>query len=124
VTEIAIHAWLVPDHLHAMPYMGALFVVACVLLAAVLGGLVLAPRNEAVWAAGAVICAGMVVGFLASRTVGLPSYHEAWTSDSSLGLWSLPPDVVFVLVAVRVLGTARAAAGQPTADSPAAVGVG
>ena len=101
--EIAIHAYLVPDHLDEMPYMGVLFVVASVLLTGVLGGIVFAPRSRVVWAAAGVICAGMVVSFVASRTVGLPQYHEAWTSDSALGLWSLPPDVVVVLLAARVL---------------------
>jgi hypothetical protein len=41
----------------------------------------------------------MAVLFVVSRVVGLPDYHESWTSDSSLGLWALPPEAVFLALA-------------------------
>lgn len=97
VAEIAIHAVLAPDHLEEMPYIGALFVAASVLLTVVLVGVLVVPQNELGWLAGAAICGGMVVAFVVSRTLGLPGYHEGWTSDAGLGLVSLPPDIVFVL---------------------------
>jgi hypothetical protein len=101
--EIAIHAALAPDHLREMPYIGALFLVASGLLCVVLIGILAAPRNAMFWQAGAAICTGMAVGFAASRTVGLPGYHESWTSDAGLGLISLPPELIFVICAIHVL---------------------
>jgi hypothetical protein len=43
----------------------------------------------------------MAIAFLASRTVGLPGFHEAWTSDGGLGLLALPPEAVFVAIAFQ-----------------------
>jgi hypothetical protein len=95
--EIAIHAYLAPDHLEEMPYVGMGFVVASVLCAVALV-LVLLDR-PAGWLLGTALCIGMAVLFVISRLVGLPGYHEEWTSDSSLGLWSLVPEALFVLLA-------------------------
>ena len=103
VVEIGIHVDLAPDHLREVPYIGASFVVGSVLLATVLIGLAIAPRSAAVWLAGALVCTGMAVGFVASRTVGLPGLHEAWTSDGGLGLFALLFEAIFVAITARVL---------------------
>ena len=95
--EIAIHVWLAPDHLEEMPYIGIAFVIASVVGTAVLV-LVLADRPSGWWL-GAALCVGMAGAFVVSRAVGLPDYHEAWTGDHGLGLWSLPPEALFVVLA-------------------------
>jgi hypothetical protein len=95
--EIAIHAYLAPDHLEEMPYIGTGFVVASVLCAVALVLVLL--DLPAGWLLGTALCVGMAVLFVISRLVGLPGYHEEWTSDSSLGLWSLVPEALFVLLA-------------------------
>jgi hypothetical protein len=99
--EVAIHVYLAPDHLEEVPYIGVGFVVASVLCAVALL-LVLADHRSG-WLLGTVLCAGMAGAFVVSRAVGLPDYHEGWTSDSSLGLWSLLPEAVFLLAAWRRL---------------------
>lgn len=96
VIEIATHAFLAPDHLREMPYIGWGFVTATVILTAVLIGVVVAPRQVLPWQVGALVCAGMAVMFVLSRTAGLPSYHEGWTADSNLGLVSLAADLAFL----------------------------
>ena len=99
--EVAIHVYLAPDHLTEVPYIGVLFVVSSVLCAVALL-LVLADR-PAGWLLGTALCVGMAGAFVVSRAIGLPDYHEGWTSDSSLGLWSLAPEALFVvLVLVRL----------------------
>jgi Na+/proline symporter len=103
--EVVIHAVLVPSHLKETPYVGVLFIVATVILTAVLISLLLRRIRIAGWVVGALACAGMFVGFILSRTLGLPDYHETWTSDHGLGLMSLPPELAFIgaaLAAVRV----------------------
>jgi hypothetical protein len=45
VAEIAIHAYLAPAHLREVPYIGVLFVVASVLLAVSLAGVLMGPAN-------------------------------------------------------------------------------
>jgi hypothetical protein len=95
--EVAIHVYLAPDHLEEMPYIGVGFVVASVLCAVALA-LVLLDRPVG-WVLGTALCVGMAGLFVISRAVGLPDYHEEWTSDSSLGLWALLPEALFVLLA-------------------------
>jgi len=95
--EVAIHVYLAPDHLEEAPYIGVGFVVASVLCAVALL-LVLADRPSG-WLLGTALCAGMAGAFLVSRAFGLPDYHEGWTSDSSLGLWSLLPEGLFLVLA-------------------------
>ena len=91
----AIHAWLVPAHLREMPLLGALFLVAACLCGDT--GLRLWRNDDLqAWLVGTVICAGMTAGYLASRTVGLLSLHEAW---DTLGIASLVLDGVFLAAA-------------------------
>jgi hypothetical protein len=106
VVEIVVHAALAPDHLVEMPYIGASFVGVSVLLTTVLVGLLLRPRNPLPWLAGAALCVGMCATFVVSRTVGLPDYHEAWTSDNGMGLVCIPPEILFVACALRAVPAA------------------
>ncbi len=113
--EVVIHAVLAPTHLKETPYIGALFIAATVILTGVLVSLVLRRTRTAGWIVGAVSSAGMFIGFIVSRTVGLPDYHESWTSDGGLGLLSLPPELIFIgaaLYAVRVRPAPGAASGS------------
>lgn len=105
--NIAIHAYLAPDHLEEMPYIGVSFVVAAILLAGLLIGLVCWPRESWPWLTGAALSFGMAVLFVVSRTAGLPDYHEAWTSDGALGLWCLVPEAIFLACAATVLPAVR-----------------
>jgi hypothetical protein len=45
----------------------------------------------------------MAALFVISRSVGLPDYHEAWTSDDGLGLVCFVPEALFVACAIRTL---------------------
>lgn len=63
-------------------------------------------------ARGALVCAGMAVAFAASRTVGLPGFHEQWTSDGGLGLLALLADFVFITIAFPVLSHRKACYGR------------
>lgn len=108
--EVGIHAYLAPSHLEEKPYIGVLFVVADVLLVAVLVSLLTGLVRPVGWLLGAGVCAGMFVGFVLSRTTGLPGYHETWSSDHWLGVASLPPEVMFVACAVYAVRFRRAPA--------------
>ena len=105
--EIAIHAKLTPAHLHEVPYIGALFLTSVVLMAAVALAFVFRRLEPMAWTVGALVCAGMCVGFLLSRSVGFPDYHESWTSDGNLGLISLPPELIFIATAAEVWHMSR-----------------
>ena len=111
---LGVHLDLVNDHLAEKPYIGWLFVAGVAALVPVIVGLAANRRPAPVWTWGALVSTGMALGFVASRTVGLPQgYLEGWTTDHALGLVSLATEVIFVIAALA------ARPGQPRAGSEA-----
>jgi hypothetical protein len=108
---IAIHAVITPMHLEEMFYIGVLFSVGNGLLFVAMMLLAGERHQPAGWLLAGAVCAGEFVGFVLSRTVGLPmGYHETWASapEDYLGLVSLFLELVVVTAAVRALyATAR-----------------
>ena len=100
----AIHLILAPEYFGEKAYVGALF-----LLGAVAGGLVamrLWQRNDRqAWLLGSLISVGMAVGFILSRTVGLPGFHEGEWELS--GIVSLLFEAGFVALAALAVRTGR-----------------
>jgi hypothetical protein len=95
-----LHLALAPEYLAEQAYVGVLFVLGgltCAVLAARLWR-----ADEAVtWILGALTAAGMFAGFVLSRTVGLPGFHEAeWEAS---GLVSLLLEGGFVALAAAAL---------------------
>ena len=92
-----IHIALAPEYLDEQAYIGALFIAGG--LTAVATAAVLWLRDHpAAWALGTVISAGMAVGFVLSRTVGLPGFHESEWELS--GLLSLALEAGFLAMAI------------------------
>ena len=88
-----IHAAIAPEHYQELPYIGVAFVLGAAFLLAAGLWLLLADWPEA-WHLGALVCAGMIIALLASRTVGLPGgYREGWEPEA---WWSLALELVFV----------------------------
>jgi hypothetical protein len=71
----AIHGFLAPEYLDEQMYLGALFIVAAVVCAAVAVRLWFVGGRVA-WTLGALVSAGAFVGFILSRTTGLPGFRE------------------------------------------------
>jgi hypothetical protein len=111
--ELYIHTVLAPSHLAEQLYIGIGFVIADVLLAMVIIGLLLRRVRLLAWRLGAAVCAGLFAAFLLSRTTGLPGYHEAWTSNGGLGLISLAVEFVFIGCAIASVRLRRTRAGIP-----------
>lgn len=89
----AAHIPLIEEHLHEAPYLGwgfMLLSVSCILLAI---AIVLAD-HVAVWKLVAAICLAALMGFLASRTIGLPQTGDDvgnWTEPLSFPALSAEP---------------------------------
>lgn len=99
--NLAIHLALTPDHLSEELYIGVLFVIVSGLLGMVVIGLASDhDRLRALaWIGGTAICAIQFIGFVVSRTGGLPlGYREAWTGapEDLLGLASLFLELAFI----------------------------
>ncbi|MFJ9828974.1 hypothetical protein ACIRSU_32060 [Streptomyces sp. NPDC101160] len=105
LASAVLHLLLVPSHLEEMPYIGVLFLVGGVVLLAVAVGLVARRRPLVAGWVGAATSVGMIVGFVLSRTVGLPGFHETdW--EPPYGILSLVAEGVFVLAFVMWVATA------------------
>lgn len=98
LVSAAVHARLVPEHLEEVPYIGTLFLIGTVLLVLAVVALLVRPWRRAGWWLGSIVCAGMVAGYILSRTVGLPQgYKEEW--GDSAGTVSLVAQTAFLLAA-------------------------
>lgn len=71
-----LHLVLSPEHLSEKAYVGALFIVGGI-AAIALAASIWRTNDARAWAAGGLTATGMAVGFILSRTTGLPGYHEA-----------------------------------------------
>ena len=104
VGNTVLHTLLVPDHLEEKFYIGVLFAVGSAVMLVVAAALVTVKRPMAAWLTGSLVSLGMVVGFLLSRTVGLPYgyYEPGW--EAPYGPLSLLVEGVFVLAFLTWLG--------------------
>jgi hypothetical protein len=101
-----VHAYLAPMHWREEPYIGALFVLGAILLAAAVAGLCSARTRRPAWLLGAAVSLGMCAGYVASRTVGLPNgYHEGW--DDPFGTACLLLEATYGVVFVAAMGNRR-----------------
>jgi hypothetical protein len=92
----SIHAYELPRHYEASRYLGVSFAILIVgVLLASLGIL----RGRAWgWILGSAVSVAALVGYLASRTLGLPGYPEA------AGDWDTPAGTVAMILEVLYLG--------------------
>ncbi len=71
----ALHLALAPEYLHEQAYIGVLFILGG-LTALTIAARLWRADDRLAWGVGAAIAAGMAVGFVLSRTLGLPGFHE------------------------------------------------
>jgi hypothetical protein len=79
----AVHIPLIREHLHEAPYIGVLFIALTVVCGAC-AVLLVAYDNPLVWAVSGGAAGLAVIGYLLSRTVGLPQIGD------DVGNWSDP----------------------------------
>ena len=113
LASAVVHAQLVPEHLEEVPYIGSLFLIGAVLLLLAVIALAVRRWRRVGWRLGSIVCAGMIAGYVLSRTAGLPQgYKEEWGDT--------PGTVSFVVQAVFLLAAALTAADARRARHPVA----
>ena len=96
----AIHLVLAPEYFGEQAYIGVLFLFGAA-AGAVIAGRLWRAADRAAWTVGAVMSAVMAIGFVLSRTVGLPGFHESEWELS--GLISLLLEAGFAGMAIAAL---------------------
>jgi drug/metabolite transporter (DMT)-like permease len=99
-----LHLVLSPEYLSEETYIGVLFIAGGLLLCALAVALWRAD-NVPSWFLGALTMAGMGIGFVLSRTTGLPGFHESEWELS--GIVALVLEGGFVAAAVAALRPGR-----------------
>jgi hypothetical protein len=113
------HIPLIRDHLKEAPYIGWLFIVLSVVCIA-LAVTILFVDHVGVWVLSGAVCLAAVVGFLASRTIGLPQIRDDvgnWTDP--LAPPAVASEVLMVALAWLHLRHSRPS-GQPAGSPPEA----
>ena len=118
VGAVAVHLYVTPPHLQAKPHLGVLLLVGSALLG--YAAVQLVRRGDLLaWRVGAVVSAGMVVGFFVSRTGGVPDeFREAgWEAPfGPLALLFKGCYLMLFMVATRRLRRAEGyIRGEPSA---------
>lgn len=102
----ALHLILAPEYLEEQAYIGVLFILGGIAALAIAARLLNRDDGRA-WALGALISAGMAVGFILSRTTGLPGFHESEWELSGLVTVALEAGFLALFTA-RLRGAASA----------------
>ena len=113
-----IHLVLSPEYLSEQAYVGVLFIAGGLFLC-VLAARLWRADDVPSWLLGALTMAGMGIGFVLSRTTGLPGFHESEWELS--GVVSLVLEAGFIVAAIPAMASPRIAAGAGTdeaADEP------
>jgi hypothetical protein len=95
-----LHLVETPEYMEEERYIGILFVLSAVGSAVSLWG-IWRDRTWG-WVLGTAVAGGAFVGYILSRTTGLPEFHESEFFEPS-GIISLVVEGLFVVVAARVL---------------------
>jgi hypothetical protein len=108
-----IHLVLSPEYLSEQTYIGVLFIAGGLFLCALAVALWMRD-NVPSWFLGALTMAAMGIGYILSRTTGLPGFKESEWELS--GIVSLILEAGFVAAAVAALSRS----GAPARTAPAA----
>lgn len=97
-----LHLALAPEYLSEQAYVGGLFIAGGLASLALAAWLWRRADDVAAWTLAALAAAGMALGFVLSRTVGLPGFHEAeWEASGLISLLLEGTVVVAAIAAIR-----------------------
>jgi len=88
-----IHAGIVPEHLREEPRLGVAFVITVVLLVATCATVALRPDRVTALAA-ALLLAGVICAYIASRTTGIPALAPDPESVDGVGIAAVAIELV------------------------------
>jgi hypothetical protein len=108
-----IHAGLAPEHLGEVPLLGISFVLATVALLAVAAAVTIRPRAPLPASLAALLFAGLILAYVASRTTGLPVLEPEPEAADAIGIVTVAIQSAGLLAALRLTSAAGGPAGGP-----------
>jgi hypothetical protein len=114
-----IHLLDLPATITGTPYIGWMY-IALIVSAVTLGGVLVYSSDARVWKATALLAFSVIVGYVLSRTTGLPgSTDDVGNWGQSLGIASLFVEGSLIALSAGVLGSRRTRAQQILSKQPA-----
>jgi hypothetical protein len=112
-----LHLLEAPEYYGEVKYIGGLF-VAC-FLGSVIAAVGIWKQRPWGWWAGIAIAGGSLLAYVASRTVGLPSFREASWSQAlePMGVASMLIEAAFVVLAATLLNATQRDFSLPVSTS-------
>ena len=103
---IAIHTSELSGKIEETSYIGLGYVM--LIAASIVAIVLLAQQDRRGWLLGAATCAATLIGFVLTRTTGLPgATGDIGNWSETIALWSIIAEGAFLLLAGYVLGTDR-----------------
>ena len=97
------HAALVPEHLREATQLGVAFIASAVLLLAAAALLATRPRSIRAASAAALLFAGLIAAYAASRTTGIPWLEPEAESVDAIGLATKLVEALGLLFALKLI---------------------
>ena len=116
-----IHAGLVPEHLGEMPLLGVSFIFAVLALIAIGAAVAIWPKAQIPASLAALLFAGLILAYVASRTTGLPVFEPEPERVDAIGIVTVAVQLVGLLAALwltRTAGRQRSVAGGTPQGTP------
>lgn len=101
------HAGLVPSHLDGEPRLGAAFLIAVVLLLAATIALTARPADGRITMAAGLLLAGLMLAYLATRTIGIPWLDPEPEALDAVGIATSGVEALGVVIAAWLIHPPR-----------------
>ena len=101
-----IHAGLIPEHLGEMPLLGVSFIFAVLVLLAIGAAVAIRPEAQLSASLAALLFAGLILAYVASRTTGLPVFEPEPERVDAIGIVTVAVQLVGLLAALWLTRTA------------------
>lgn len=111
-----IHAGIVPEHLREEPRLGIAFIVAVLALIATGSAMAVRPSAAPVAWTAAIVLGGLILGYIASRTTGIPVLAPDREAIDGVGVVAVGIELLGLICALVLAQPIRRRARRPVLE--------
>ena len=111
-----IHAGIVPEHLREEPRLGIAFIVAVLALIATGSAMAVRPSATPVAWTAAIVLGGLILGYIASRTTGIPGLAPDREAIDGVGVVAVGIELLGLICALVLAQPIRRRARRPVLE--------